>query len=159
VPGCRLRCRHRCRQPTAGLGLALLPRYSGSLVCIDGYFAMIRISFDRFVDPPAASAVKPGTQEHTTGDLKAVSGQGVNWGLAMVAVGRYNGPMCAPISRTAPSARQEAEWPLEGLMAWAGVLVADTGGVLVPCRFVERSAGSQAGFSHLITACEPVEAG
>jgi hypothetical protein len=39
---------------------------------------MIRISFDRFVDPSAASAVKPGTQEYTTGDLKAVSGQGGN---------------------------------------------------------------------------------
>ena len=36
---------------------------------------MIRIPFDRFVDPPAPSVAKPGTQEHTTVYLKAVSGQ------------------------------------------------------------------------------------
>jgi hypothetical protein len=49
-------------------------------------------------------------------------------------------------------------WPDESISC-TGVPVADTGGVLVPCCFVERSAGPQAGFSLLIATCEPVEAG
>jgi transposase len=46
----------------------------------------------------------------------------------------------------------------DGLPACAGVLVADTGGVLVPGRFVERSASPETGFSNLIAA-EPLKAG
>ena len=42
--------------------------------------------------------------------------------------------------------------------ACAGVLVVDTGGVLVPGRFVERSTSSEAGFSNLIAA-EPLKVG
>jgi hypothetical protein len=38
------------------------------------------------------------------------------------------------------------------------VLVADTGGVLLPCVFIERSASSETGFSDLIAA-EPLKAG
>jgi hypothetical protein len=74
------------------VGAGSAPHYSGSLVCSDSYFAMIRISFDRFVDPPATSAVKAGTQEHITVDLKAVSVRTGTERLVMVAVGRYNGP-------------------------------------------------------------------
>jgi transcriptional regulator with XRE-family HTH domain len=43
-------------------------------------------------------------------------------------------------------------------VACAGVLVAGAGGIELPCRFVERSAGADACFPHLI-AGEPVEAG
>jgi hypothetical protein len=43
----------------------------------------------------------------------------------------------------------------QGLMARACVLVAETGGVLIPGWFVKWSAGSETGFSYLI-AVEPL---
>jgi len=54
--------------------------------------------------------------------------------------------------------RGEVGGPSDGSVVCAGVLVADTGGVLVPRRFVERSAGSEAGFAHLV-AVEPLQVG
>jgi hypothetical protein len=57
-----------------------------------------------------------------------------------------------PIRERAPYARAD------GSTAGAGVLVADTRGVLVPGRFVERSASAEASFSHLI-AVESLKVG
>jgi hypothetical protein len=63
---------------------------------------------------------------------------------------RISAGVFADVSEQGSSENGTAE--LMDQMAGAGVLIVDTGGVLVPRRFVERSTGSEAGFSHLITA-------
>jgi hypothetical protein len=67
-------------------------------------------------------------------------------------------PSHHPGARPAGGTGCWSQTPSDGSAAGAGVLVADTGGVLVPCRFVKRPPSAEAGFTGL-AAGDPVEGG